>query len=142
MPQPTYPHDIQKNYVWWLERGKIALAYVDSSKAVYPENFDGSGFRYSGSSDRIYSPHEVSEIRIHYFRRATALTAVTSVPEIPEQFHRGLVAQVIQCGYERNPEALKVAQYWEAKYLRYLGDGLKYSQKDKVGGFKKILGHF
>mgnify|MGYP003147603417 FL=1 len=142
MAQPTYPHDIEKNYVWWFERGKIALAYIDSSRAIYPENFDGDGFRYSGDSSRIYSPHEISEIRIHYLSKAPALTSVTSVPEIPEQFHRALVAQVIQHGHEKNPEGLKVAQYWEVKFLKYVRDGLKYSQKDKVGGFKKILGHF
>ena len=142
MAQPTYPHDIQKNYVWWLERGKIALAYIDSSKAIYPTNFDGDGFRYSGDSNRIYSPHEISQIRIHYLRKAATLTAVTETPEIPEQFHRALVAQVIQHGHEKNPEGLKVAQYWEVKFLKYVRDGLKYSQKDKVGGFKKILGHF
>jgi len=27
--QPTYPHDIVKPYVWWIERGKIAIAYHD-----------------------------------------------------------------------------------------------------------------
>ena len=29
MAQPTYPHNIQKQYVWWIERGQIALAYHD-----------------------------------------------------------------------------------------------------------------
>ena len=27
--QPTYPHDISKPYVWWIERGKIGIAYHD-----------------------------------------------------------------------------------------------------------------
>ena len=26
---PTYPHDISKFYVWWIERGKLAIAYHD-----------------------------------------------------------------------------------------------------------------
>ena len=69
MAQPTYPHDIQKNYVWWLERGKLALAYIDASKAIYPTNFDGDGFRYSGDSNRIYSPHEVYKYVFIIFER-------------------------------------------------------------------------
>ena len=27
--QPTYPHDIVKTYVWWVERRQIAIAYHD-----------------------------------------------------------------------------------------------------------------
>ena len=27
--QPTYPHDITKNYVWWIDRRQIAIAYHD-----------------------------------------------------------------------------------------------------------------
>ena len=142
MAQPTYPHNIGKNYVWWLERGKIALAYIDSSRAIYPANFDGDGFQYSSDTNRIYSPHEVSQIRVHYLRKAKKLAAITDVPEVPEQFHRGLVAQVVQHGYEKEPETLKVAQYWEVKFAKYVRDGIKYSKKDKVGGFKKILGYF
>ncbi|MBC8553201.1 MAG: hypothetical protein H8D23_26575 [Candidatus Brocadiales bacterium] len=140
--QPSYPHDIEKRYVWWLERGKIAIAYIDSSRATYPADFDGNEFRYSSSSGRIYSPHEASQIRIHYLRKAAALSAVSGSPEIPERFHRALVAQVIQHGYEKNPETLKVAQYWDAQYQRYLREGLKYSARDKVGGFKRMRGFF
>lgn len=29
MAQPTYPHDIGKVYVWWIERGQLAIAYHD-----------------------------------------------------------------------------------------------------------------
>ena len=29
MAQPTYPHDIKKTYVWWIERGQLAVAYHD-----------------------------------------------------------------------------------------------------------------
>lgn len=27
MAQPTYPHNIEKEYVWWIERNKIGIAY-------------------------------------------------------------------------------------------------------------------
>ena len=27
--QPTYPHDITKTYVWWVDRRQIAIAYHD-----------------------------------------------------------------------------------------------------------------
>ena len=27
--QPTYPHDIVKTYVWWVDRRQIAIAYHD-----------------------------------------------------------------------------------------------------------------
>jgi len=29
MAQPAYPHDITKKYLWWIDRGQIAIAYHD-----------------------------------------------------------------------------------------------------------------
>ena len=42
--QPTYPHDIEKVYVWWIDRGQIAIAYHDLD--------DGKG----GESGEFISP--------------------------------------------------------------------------------------
>ena len=43
--QPTYPHDIVKKYVWWIERGRIGIAYHDLD--------DGN----NGSNLEFLSPH-------------------------------------------------------------------------------------
>ena len=42
--QPTYPHDIEKVYVWWVDRRQIAIAYHDLD--------DGN----SGQSGEFISP--------------------------------------------------------------------------------------
>jgi hypothetical protein len=44
--QPTYPHNIKYNYVWWAERGRIGIAYHDTD--------DGN----DGRNLEFISPHE------------------------------------------------------------------------------------
>ena len=121
MAEPTYPHVIDKPYVWWTERDRIGIAYLDSGSAIYPANYDSSGFKYSSMTGRVYSP-----------------------AEFPEEFHEALVDKVIQHGYERAGDVnmLNVAKYWEGKYMLKVREGIAYTAKNKVGGFKKILGHF
>jgi len=160
MSQPTYPHDIEKAYVWWTERDKIAIAYLDSSTAIYPENFsspseDDAGYKYAGATGRVYSAHEDHDdwtFRMHVVRKARKnggasgeeLSAITDSPEFPEQFHEALVNKVIQHGYEKTGDVnmLNVAKYWERKYLDKVHDGIIYASKDRVGGFKRMLGSF
>ena len=143
--KPTYPHDIEKAYVWWIERDNIAIAYLDLGFATYPANYNSSEFKYDSTTGRVYSPHgdhEGWEFRMHVVRNARELNGLEDEPEFPEQFHEALVDKVIQHGYEKTPETLKVAQYWEVKYSQKVREGLAYASKGRIGGFKKILGHF
>ena len=158
MAEPTYPHIIDKPYVWWTERNRIGIAYLDSGSAIYPAGFAPSDpstdaeWKYSGVTGRVYSPNEALTFRAHVIRKARkkdgltgqVLSALQDQPEFPEEFHEALVSKVIQHGYERlgDPNMLKVAQYWEAKYLQKVREGMAFAAKDKVGGFKKVLGYF
>ena len=150
--QPTYPHDIGKAYVWWIERDNIAIAYLDLGSAIYPANYDSSGFKYSSMTGRVYSPAEALTFRAHVVRKARrsggtagqVLETTAHSPEFPEEFHEALVNKVIQHGYEKTGDVnmLNVAKYWEGKYMLKVREGIANSAKGKVGGFKKVLGHF
>ena len=151
MSQPTYPHDIEKAYVWWTERDKIAIAYLDSSTAVYPDNFtpsgEGADYKYASATGRIYSPHadhDAWEFRMHVVRNARELIGLKDSPEFPEHLHEALVNKVIQHGYEKMGDVnmLNVAKYWERKYMDKVHDGIIYASRDRVGGFKRMLGSF
>ena len=152
MAEPTYPHIINDPYVWWTERNRIGIAYLDAGSAVYPANYNSSEFKYSSTRGRVYSPAEALTFRAHVIRKARKsggttgqeLSALTDKPEFPEEFHEALVDKVIQHGYEKTGDVnmLNIAKYWQTKYMLKVREGIAYAAKGKVGGFKKILGHF
>ena len=68
MAQPTYPHNIEKEYVYWVERNQIAIAYrkdtlttgIDVVPAIEPEG-------------EFLSPHKAVTIRIYATKKAEVL---------------------------------------------------------------------
>ena len=59
MAEPTYPHNLDKEYVWWTERVQVAIGYIDDS--VDTVTTDG----VADTSIQVLSPHEVTVIRLY-----------------------------------------------------------------------------
>ena len=150
--QPTYPHDINKDYVWWIEDNQIAIAYVKDTATSTRILTDGSynsvkGVRQRSEMGEFLSPHEVSTIRLHVIKKAGrvgdegnsgGLVSLTDIPELPSQFHEALVHYAIFKGYERSSEGLENAAYFKAEYQRNIIDGRRYTNTRRMGGPRTV----
>lgn len=144
MAEPTYPHNIDKDYVWWLEDDQIAIAYIKDTVTVdstgtYPRNRTTMG--------EFLSPHEVTDIRIHVVKQAGkvgqegsagGLTSMTDIPEFPSRFHEALVYYAIARGYERSAEGFEKGGYFKAEYLKEVGEAIKYKNQRRYGGLRTV----
>jgi len=154
MAQPSYPHDIEKEYVWWTERNKIGIAYakdtlttgIDVVPPIEPEG-------------EFLSPHKAVQVRIYAVKKAEVFTqleknASTSpsgkfkitnlldMPEFDEQFHEAIFVYALWKGYEKksalNPDLLQIAQYWRQRYQDCVSMALKYAGRNRVGGPRQL----
>lgn len=143
MAQPTYPHNLDKEYVWWTERGQVALGYID--KSVDTVTTDG----VADNSVKVLSPHEVTKIRLYVTKRAETApgdgqfvaSSQTDSPEFPVQFHEAIVLYAVMRAYEVDPETIKVADYWMQRYQDGIRDGKRWADENNVYGFKKVTQH-
>jgi len=160
MSQPTYPHDIKKDYAWWIDRGKIAIAYAKDTPSGDRLLTDGSynstdGIRQRSYSGEWLSPHEATKIRIFCIKKAEVLTEaektsgiaasgkfhkgeMSDMPEFPSQFHRGLVYYAIAKGYEIKPDLIKLNEVFGAKYKEYKDKAHKYVGNKRFYGPKQV----
>ena len=154
MAQPTYPHNIEKEYVWWVERGQIAIAYkkdtlttgVDVVPPIEPEG-------------EFLSPHKVVQVRIYAIKKAEVYTSAEKTagtspsgkftirnmvdqPEFDEQHHEAIFCYALWKGYEKksalNPEMLKLAQYWRQRYQECVRMALKNAGNNRVRGPRRL----
>ena len=142
MAQPTYPHNIVKDYVWWIEDDKIAIAYVKDS-ATLNENYP----RDRSEMGEYLSPHEAAQVRLHVVKKAGregdegnagAMTELTHVPEFPSEFHEALTYKVLERLYAQNPATIQVAGYWGGKFQASINDAKKYANTGRDGVSPKI----
>ena len=144
MAEPTYPHNIDKDYVWWIEDNQIAIAYVKDTVTVAPT---GTWPRNRTTTGEFLSPHEVTNIRIHVVKQAGkvgqegsagGLTSLIDVPEFPARFHEALVYYAISRGYERSAEGIESGQYFKAEYLKEVGEAIKYKNNRRYSGPRTV----
>ena len=144
-------------YVWWVERDSVLIAY------------------YDGSTDKYVSPTEIKPVTLFYIQRPDKFLLAGEKPErdgftsydtdiitgsyltdgklvasgsdsvlseatfweqeseIPEQFHESLVARVIGNGYERDVNTIKLASYFLSKYEAGVREAKKYSRRGRDG---------
>lgn len=142
--QPTYPHNIDKDYVWWIEDNQIAIAYIKDTVTTAPT---GTWPRNRTTQGEFLSPHEVSTIRVHVVKTAGRvggegnsddLSVLTDTPELPEQFHESLVYYAIMKGYERSAEGLENTAYFKAEYERGVQAGNRYTNTRRMNGPRSV----
>jgi len=154
MAQPTYPHNIEKEYVWWIERNKIGIAYkkdtlttgVDVVPPIDPEG-------------EFLSPHKSVSVRIYAIKKAEVLTLeeeslgtspsgkfvlgqLNDKPEFDEMHHEAILMYILWKGYEKksalNPDMLKLAQYWRQRYQECIKMALRSASNNKVRGPRQL----
>ena len=154
MAQPAYPHNIEKEYVWWTERNKIGIAYkkdtlttgVDVVPPIEPEG-------------EFLSPHTAVQVTIYAIKKAEVLTSVEKAagtaasgkftirslvdqPEFAEQHHESILCYIMWKGYEKksamSPDMLKIAQYWRQRYQECVKMALRDAGNNRVRGPRQV----
>ena len=109
-----------KGYVWWIERGKLALGTTSDYGVT------------------VQSPTTASEeIRVYGKLKATAFGTGSSIDlteesSIPPQFHEALVAKVMIKLYQNNPNSIQLAEYWRKVYQSHYIAGKKYANSNRL----------
>ena len=122
-----------KEWVWWVEDNSILLGYYDESKT---------------DAEKVASPDSTiagQELRLffnlkedHFDLPSASSTWGEQEPNFPAQFHDALVNKAIALGYERNPDTLQLAQYFNGKFEDDVKNGRKYAYRGKLGTFRTI----
>jgi len=142
--QPTYPHKIDKDYVWWIEDNEIAIAYI---KDTVTAGSTGTWPRNRTSMGEFLSPHEASVVRLHVIKTAgriggeggsEELDDMEDVPELPQQFHESLIYYAIMKGYERSAEGLEKIPYFRTEYERGVQAGTRYTNTRRMNGPRSV----
>lgn len=152
MAEPTYPHNIKKDYVWWVEGNQIALAYAKDTASGDVLLDDGTynstdGIKHRSTTGEWLSPHEVTSIRVVTVRKAEPtsgnqtgilMTNLAEVPEIPSQFHKALVYYAIARGHEKTADGLKISQVFDGKYEMCVRKGVNYMGSERYYGIRTV----
>ena len=112
-------------YVWWVERGKLAVGISSNNGETV------SGPSDAGDTIRIYGKEVVpvdngSGTDLAEFSSGTSLN-LAEFSKLPEQFHEALIARVNEKLYRKDVEGLQISQYWGAVYKDYVLRGKKYA---------------
>ena len=110
-----------KGFTWWVERGKLAIAKTTDYGVIFT------------------SPSEVLEDTFFCSKLAEdfstgASISLTEESDLPEMFHDALISKVNAMVYEKNPETIQIAGYWEGKYREAIFDAKKYGNENRVVG--------
>ena len=137
-------------WVWWLERGALLLAYYDQSTDKFTSASE-SGKKvtifYIARPDKFLLSGETptrdgwgandTYLKVSLDSNIEMTDAVfwnqDISDEIPPQFHEALIARVIANGYERQAETLQLASYFLSKYDAGVKESRKYSFRGKDG---------
>mgnify|MGYP006865007562 CR=1 FL=1 len=135
-------------WVWWIERDSILIAYYDSStdKFISPTVSDKKvtlfyiqrpdKFLLAGESperDGFSSGDSYLNVNLDSNIQMTETDFFNQECEIPEQFHEALIARAIANGYERKVETIKLASYFLGKYNDGVRQAKKYSYRGRDG---------
>lgn len=118
-----------RDEVYWLERGKIAIA--------------------TKSGDSFTSPTTTLNFRVtaitHDFdfgaTDAGTLLGPSDPPNMPVQFHEALVAGVLEKMYAKTPEGVQLSQFWDQKYRQHVIEAKKYANTRNDGKAPSIKGY-
>mgnify|MGYP003141398899 FL=1 len=114
--------------LWWIKDGKLAISSYDYSEDKYTD---------VSSSDISAG----DKIQIHYTRKAKKLdTDLSKRPDIPAQFHDGLVSRVLEKLYARKG-MMNEASYWKNEWMMMMKSAKQYENKHRDGSNYAIQQH-
>ena len=117
--------------VYWVERDAIAIADTKDYNTYT-------------------SPKEIKQVTLFvttedepFVADNTHATSIglTESSAIPVEFHDALAYKVIKEGYERKPEAIQMAQYFENQYNKMIMQAKRIANKEGDGSAYVIRGY-
>ena len=107
------------NYVWWVERNKIAIS----------QSTDGETF--SGPSSALQVRILCYKVGNTFNTGATMSDDYTVSTDIPIEFHEAIICKANELLFERSVEQFGTAQYWRDKYLSIVLEAKRAANRDK-----------
>ena len=122
-------HDTTRKFkVWWVKLGKLGIGYWD----------DTAGEIKSFLADDITSG---DTIRILYRRKPTKLTTnLTDKPDVPEQFHKGIMYRVMEQLSAQKGD-YNGAKYYQSEYVKCVIMAKKYTNRGRDGSSISVSHH-
>ncbi|HBZ38333.1 MAG TPA: hypothetical protein DEO59_07560 [Balneola sp.] len=109
-----------KEKLWWIKDGKIGVSIYDYSEDKYTD---------IAAADITAG----DTVQIHYTRKTKKLdTDLTISPDIPQQFHDGLVSRVLEKLYARKG-AMNETAYWKNEWATMLKAAKQYEGRHRDG---------
>ena len=118
-----------RDEVYWLERGKIAIATKSGDTFTSPTS--ALGYRITA----IVHDYEFDS------SDTGTLIGPDESPVLPVEFHEALVAGVLEKMYAKSPEGVQLAQYWSQKYREYIIEGKRKANIGHDGKSPSIKGY-
>ena len=110
-------------FTWWIDRDKIGIATTSD----YGTTFTSAPT--SGVDNvRIWSTDLADKFSIG------ASIDLTEESDIPEMFRDALISKVNQMIYEKTPETIQLAQYWDVKYRESVLEAKKWANQNRTEG--------
>ena len=117
-----------KEKLWWIKDGKLGISTYDYSEDKYTD-IKATDFTAGDT------------VQIHYTRKTKKLgTTLSDSPDIPSQFHDGLVSRVLEKLFARAGD-LNSASYWKNEWLLMVKSAKQYEGKHRDGSEYAIKQH-
>lgn len=142
---------MKSTWVWWTERSAVWISYFDVNKSLetaFSSPTDATKdvhIFYYKKADPFQkegdSVPDRSVVSNTYMGIATTGSAgsylvgsdfINQESEIPEQFHQILVDKAIQLGYEKSPEGLQFAPYFQGKFEHGIKRGKQFATRGRT----------
>ena len=117
--------------VYWIERNQIAIAETSDLKTFSSVAEEKKVHLFAIKGDELFTNTDT----------ATGAIGILEEPNIPAEFHEALTYKVIQQGYERKPEAIQLADYFNNKFNEAVAEAKKVANKDYDNSSYSIKGH-
>ena len=117
--------------VYWIERDAVAIADTNDYSTFTSVDEIKQVTLFCVKEDESFVSDDTSGTGI----------GMNEEPNIPDEFHEALAYRVIQQGYERKPEMIKMAMYFGAQFNESVKEAKKAANKDYDGSAYFIKGH-
>jgi hypothetical protein len=122
-----------RDEVYWIERGKIAIAKLDRTATSIANEFTGP----EGSKTVTVFAVKLDST-FHDTDSVSNKIGPTESPNIPSEYHAPLTYSVLAKLYSQNPQTIQVAQYWDQKFHDVIHHAKKEANIGRDGAAPKI----
>ena len=117
--------------VYWIERDAINIAESTDYKTFTSVDAAKTVTLFCVKEDEIFVSEDTSASGI----------GMNEEPGIPDEFHEALAYKVIQQGYERKPEMIRLAVYFGNQFSEEIKEAKKAANVEYDGSNYFIRGH-